>query len=98
MSYSPYQRKVIDRFYEHADTRTLTKLQEAVSEIYLAADDMARAKLWKSVEGLLAKTIAKDAAAAKVVAARDVKGLAEIVTTLSAPGGNVHKPKGKSGG
>jgi hypothetical protein len=77
--YSAYQQKVIRRFYDHADTRTVAALQEAVSDLYLAPDEKARAKLWTKVESLLAKAGANKARAAQVTLARDVKGLAEMV-------------------
>jgi hypothetical protein len=34
--YTKHQRKIIERYYENLDTIMLTKLQELVSEIYLA--------------------------------------------------------------
>ena len=34
--YSRYQRGVIQRYYEHADTIALQKLSEIVSDLYLA--------------------------------------------------------------
>lgn len=80
---SSYQRKIVDRYYSNLDTISLTKLQEAVSELYLAETDKKRDKLWKSVETALAKFPEVRARAASVLAARDVKGLAELVTKLS---------------
>lgn len=34
--YTKHQKKIIERYYENLDTIMLTKLQELVSEIYLA--------------------------------------------------------------
>jgi len=77
--YSKYQQKVIRRFYEHADTRTVTALQEAVTELYLAPEGKAREKLWTKVEGLLTRAGANQARVAQIVQARDVKALAGLV-------------------
>lgn len=80
---SSYQRKIVDRYYSNIDTISLTKLQEAVSELYLAETDKKKEKLWKSVETALAKFPEVATKAAQVVAARDVKGLAELVNRLA---------------
>lgn len=82
--YSPYQKKLINRFYEHADTRTITALQEAVTELYLAPEGKAREKLWTKVEGLLAKAGANKARVERVMQTRDVKLLAEVVGEVTA--------------
>lgn len=80
---SSYQRKIVDRYYNNIDTISLTKLQEAVSELYLAETDKKKEKLWKSVETALAKFPQVAEKATKVIAARDVKGLAELVSQLA---------------
>jgi hypothetical protein len=81
--YSAYQQKVIRRFYEHADIRTVTALQEAVTELYLAPEGNARKKLWTKVEGLLAKTGANKARIAQIMQTRDVKLLAQMVGEIA---------------
>ena len=48
---SNYQRKIVDRYYEHLDTITLTKLSEAVSELYLCESEKKSQTLWKTVLG-----------------------------------------------
>jgi len=44
--FSKYQQKVINRYYDNLDAIMLQKLQELVTELYLAENDAARAKLW----------------------------------------------------
>jgi len=45
--YTKHQRKIIERYYENLDTIMLTKLQELVSEIYLAEGKKKRLdQLW----------------------------------------------------
>jgi hypothetical protein len=36
--YSSYQKKVIQNYYQHKDTIVLTRLQELVTELYLAEE------------------------------------------------------------
>jgi len=51
---SKYQRKLVDRYYEHLDTIMLIKLQELASELYLTEGDKKRDALWKRVEKAMA--------------------------------------------
>jgi len=45
--YTPYQRKIIDRYYDHRDEIMLGKLQEIVTELYLAEGERKLDQLWK---------------------------------------------------
>lgn len=83
--YSSYQRKVINRYYDNIDTITLTKLQELVSDLYLAEGKKAEA-LWKKAEGLLAKTDAKASDVRTAIEKRDIKKYAEIVSSANFKG------------
>jgi len=47
--FSPYQQKVIKRYYDQRDQIMLTKLQEMITELYLAESDKKRAQLWQRV-------------------------------------------------
>lgn len=77
-----HQKGIVNRYYEHLDTITITKLQEAVSELYLA-EGKAADRIWKRVETALARTGAADAAVRAVLEKRDVKALAELVARLA---------------
>ncbi|MBI3832880.1 MAG: hypothetical protein HY287_00970 [Planctomycetes bacterium] len=44
--YTKHQRKIISGYYEHKDTIMLTKLQEIVSELYLADSESKAKRLW----------------------------------------------------
>lgn len=79
---SAYQRKIVNRYYENLDTITLTKLQELVSDLYLA-DEKAAGRIWKRIETALAKSLAKDAAVRRVLESRDVEAFARLVQELS---------------
>lgn len=53
--YSSYQNKVISNYYKNLDTILLTRLQETVTELYLAESEKKRQKLWDRVAGALDK-------------------------------------------
>jgi hypothetical protein len=53
--FSKYQKKVISNYYQNLDTILLTRLQELVTELYLADSDSKRQRLWKRVEQSLDK-------------------------------------------
>lgn len=77
--YSRHQRKIIDRYYDHLDTITLTKLQELVSDLFLAEGKKAET-LWKRAESLLAKTDARTSDIRAAIEKRDIQKLAQIVS------------------
>lgn len=78
--YSGHQRKIIDRYYENLDTITLAKLGEIVSELALCDSEKKAERLWKRAETALARTKVGAEKAREVVAARDVEGLARLVS------------------
>ena len=45
--HSPYQKKIIERYYDRRDEIALTRLQEIVSELVLTDSDRKRDQLWK---------------------------------------------------
>jgi hypothetical protein len=45
--FSQYQKKLINRYYANLDTMMLQKLQELVTELYLAETEKEKAKLWE---------------------------------------------------
>ena len=44
--YTPYQNKLIARYYDHRDEIQLTKLQEIVTELVLADSEPRTKRLW----------------------------------------------------
>ncbi|HED52581.1 MAG TPA: hypothetical protein ENJ00_00050 [Phycisphaerales bacterium] len=75
---SRYQKGIVNRYYSNLDTITLTKLQELVSDLFLAEGKKAET-YWKKAESLLARTDAKASEVRRAVEGRDVTKLAEIV-------------------
>lgn len=92
-----YQRGIVKRYYEHADTLAITKLQELVSDLYLAESPKAAAKLWASAKTALQKLGVDPAQAEKIAAAGDVKELARIVGELGGGKGGGTGGKGTGG-
>lgn len=45
--HTPYQRKIIERYYDRRDEIMLTRLQEIVSELMLADTQKRSDQLWK---------------------------------------------------
>jgi hypothetical protein len=52
--YTPYQKKIIDRYYKNFDAIKLQQLSELATELYLA-EEKKRMRLWKRVEEILRK-------------------------------------------
>lgn len=68
--FTPHQRKIVDRYYEHRDGIMLAKLGELVSELYLADADAKRAKLWDRVSKALKNLKVPEATAAHILKER----------------------------
>jgi hypothetical protein len=80
---SAYQKRIVNRYYQHLDTISVNKVAEAATELYLCTDPKKADKLWVSVEKALDKTAASDAAVQRILKTRDIKALAELVGKLS---------------
>lgn len=52
--YSKHQQKIIKNYYDNRDAIALQRVQEMVTELYLA-EGKKRAKLWNSLPGHLEK-------------------------------------------
>ena len=51
--YTPYQQKVIRRFYENKDLRLMQKLGELVSNLYIETNEKKRESGWKRIKEIL---------------------------------------------
>lgn len=80
--YTPHQKKIIKRFYDHADDIGYQRLSELVSEIYLA-EGKKLDNLWKQVEKALAKVKVDQKMVEHLLTKRDPKLLADIVAQLA---------------
>lgn len=77
--YTAYQQGIISNYYNQLDTIMLTKLQELVSELYMADTDAKKKRLWDRVEKAMVKLKVPPAVVEHVMAKRDVQILAKNV-------------------
>lgn len=80
--YTPYQKRAIRRFYDNREDKSHQRLSEIVSELYLCTSEKKATSLWKQAESALRHAGANEAWLAKVVAEKNVAGLAELVQKL----------------
>lgn len=80
---SSYQQKIVGRYYDNRDTIMLDRLGQIVSDIYLSDSDKKTEKLWQSAATALEKVAANNAAARKVLADKNVEGLARLISELT---------------
>lgn len=77
--YSKHQQKLIRDFYRNREAIDTQRLQEIVTEIYLAGDGKKAGRLWKRAADILGRAPGADKAAIeRLVAERDVETLARI--------------------
>jgi len=70
-----YQRKIVDRFYQHKESIHATKLGELVSEIAVETNAKKLDRLWKSAADYLSKCGVAPPVTAAAVEPRDIKYL-----------------------
>ena len=74
--YTPYQKKVIERYYDQRDQIALTKLSELVTELYLADTDKKRNRLWERVETAMGHLKIKETIVSHILTQRNPEILA----------------------
>jgi hypothetical protein len=80
--YSNYQKKVIGAFYRNRDDIETQRLQEIVTEVYLATTPTKQARLWERAAAILERTPdLKPAEVARIVETRALEALAKIAGT-----------------
>ncbi len=75
--YSKHQQKVIKRYYDNLDTIKLQKLQELVTDLYLAKDTPKEEKLWERAEKAMVHLKIKPKIVEHIMVKRSVEVLAE---------------------
>ena len=75
--YSKHQQKVIKRYYDNLDTIKLQKLQELVTDLYLAKDTPKEDKLWERAEKAMRQLKIKPKIIEHIMVKRSVEVLAE---------------------
>jgi hypothetical protein len=81
---TPYQRKIVDRYYEHQDSIYATKLSELVGSLALATTDKQRDTLWKRAADYLAKCKAHPSSIDAIITPRNLERLAQAAAAVQA--------------
>lgn len=81
--YTPYQKKIIKRYYDNSDSIGYQRLAELTSEIYLS-EGKKLDRLWTQVSKALEMMKVAPSRIEHVLAKRDPKILAELVKELTA--------------
>ncbi|MCI0498489.1 MAG: hypothetical protein L0Y36_02255 [Planctomycetales bacterium] len=76
-AFSKYQQQIIRNYYKNRDTIVLTRLQEIVTDLYLAETGVVRKRLWKRVEAILAKMDVPPEVKSHILQQKDVQILAK---------------------
>ncbi len=74
---SKYQQKIISNYYDNLDTIMLTKLQELVTELYLADSKAKADRLWDRAQKAMEKLKIKPAIIEHIMKTRSVTVLAK---------------------
>ncbi len=76
---TPYQEKIIKRYYNNRDDLMLQKLGEMTTDLYLA-EGKRRERLWSRVAAALTNLGVESARIEKIVAADNPSLVAELLT------------------
>jgi hypothetical protein len=82
--HTPYQRKIIKRYYRNFDAIQRQKLEEKVTELYLA-EGKKRERLWKQVGDTLRKLEFPEGRIEHLLAKGDPALLVGIMKELEGP-------------
>jgi hypothetical protein len=79
--FTPYQQKIIQRYYDNQDTLQHQKLAELVSELYLA-EGKKRQRVWKSLVTAMQKLGVPQSRIDHLLAKDDAAQVAQLVKEL----------------
>jgi hypothetical protein len=83
--YTPYQRKIIKRYYANQDALSFQRLTELVSDLYLSQGKQ-RQRLWKTVASNLEKLGLPQARIEHLVKQDNPSLVAEVIKELENKG------------
>jgi hypothetical protein len=81
--YTPYQQKVIKRYYDHQDTLQLQRLAELVSELYLA-EGKKQQRAWEAAAAAMQKLAVPQSRIDHLLQQNNPALVAELVKELEA--------------
>ncbi len=79
--FTPYQRKIVDRYYKNFDAIKLQRLSELATELYLAEGKKLE-RLWGQVETSLRKLEYPEPRIAELIKRRDPTMLVGIIKEI----------------
>jgi hypothetical protein len=79
--YTPYQRKIIDRYYKNLDAIKFQRLSDLATDLYLA-EGKKRERLWNQVQDSLRKLEFPESRIAHLLEKRDPALLVGILKEL----------------
>jgi hypothetical protein len=82
-NYTPYQQKLIRRYYDNIDTVGTQRLAELVTDLYLA-EGKKKEKVWASVASMLEKLKIPQQRIDHILAQKDPVLVANLVKELQA--------------
>lgn len=80
--YTPYQQKVISRFYENRDQLDDQTLSELVTNLYLATSSLKKSKLWAQAQEIMVRMKLPESRIHHVITTQDPAVLAAVVQEL----------------
>lgn len=83
--FTPYQQKIIKNYYDNRDAISLQRLQELVTDLYLA-EGKKREKLWENAEKSLVGLKLAPARIKHLMGQKDPALLAKLIEELMAKG------------
>ena len=75
-AHTQHQKNIISQYYDRLDTIMLTKLQELVTELYLADTNAKRDRLWQRVHKAMSQLKTPASIVEHIMDKRDVEILA----------------------
>lgn len=94
-NYSPFQQKLIKRFYDNREDIDNTRLSDLVAELYLA-DGKKRERLWKQAGEVMERLGVPESRLAHVMKSADPALVAEVVEDIQR--GHIKPPPKKKPG
>ncbi len=75
--YTPYQERIIKRYYRNQQEIAFQKIEELVADLYLAETEKKKAGLWKRVEKAMVNLKVPPAIAQNILARKSPEVLAK---------------------
>ena len=79
--HTPHQRRIIDRYYKNRGEIMLVRLQEIVTELYLAESETALKRLWNRAGKAMSALEKPDTLVDRILEKRDPQVLARHLRT-----------------